>query len=273
MTKKKNILKLVFLWMFFVIFPTFLEAQNFKSRSWKEISLEEANAIRESIVSQIPLAADKEFCLEVYGDSLQEVFSRFKKNEGGVWCAGAANILTKVYLSKGVRAFTLSYGFIKEGLLTHAVTVVKTKKGWFIQDPYFNLFYEGEFCEVLSDLSKRRIPQIWSAQSFRMVHFKSLEDYSSSKKFDSKCEEPKIIKVKDDHFCVELSLNFYKFELFHNQVDETKRLLIKKGLPADISFIMLYPYGVYDGERYLSVSGYGGVFSYFGISNSSCCFD
>lgn len=229
-----------------------------------KITLAKANAIRESLVPLIPLSHTKLHCIDINNDTLQQVFKRFARDEGGVWCAGAAHILTQVYNSKGIPAFTLSYGFFKEGLLTHAVTVVNTKEGWFIQDPYFNLYFLDPFPEVIFQLSRGYLPDFKVSVGFRKIHFNNTYEIINSNKY-TKNPNSTIVKIDDSHFYDELALDVHKFNRYYSDRSETMQLLSQRGMPEDSCFLMLYPYGISDHTGYHPVNNYQYIFDRYKI--------
>lgn len=224
-----------------------------------ELSLDQANQIRERIVPQISLAANNTHLLEVTTMSLEEAFDCFNKNKGGVWCGGAAHILTKTYLAQGFPAITLSYGFLQEGLLTHAVTVVKTKDGWFIQDPYFNLYFTDPFPKLISKLLKGEVPTFIATDAHRTVHFEEIQIDPLLLCYKSDKRESKIFKIDDNHFIGTFSLDLDLFVLNYYKIKKTFASLKCKNIPENICFLLLYPYYVFDGKQGFVIKDYSDV--------------
>ena len=175
------------------------------------------------------------------------------KKKGGVWCGGAAHILTQTYRSKGIPAITLSYGFLEEGLLTHTVTLVQTSNGWFIQDPYFNLYFIDPFPKVISQLLKGEAPQFILTEVPRIVHFEGFFNLQCYFKLE---QESEIFQIDDKHFIGKFFFDFDLFTLHCPKIKETKNSLQEKGFPKDITFLLLHPYYIFDGKQGFPIKSY-----------------
>jgi len=70
----------------------------------------------------------------------KQIFKEMALHKYGVLCGAAAWLLMKVYEEQGYSSWTYSCGSPPESYITHAVTIVKNKKKYFLLDPTTGLF-------------------------------------------------------------------------------------------------------------------------------------
>ena len=68
-------------------------------------------------------------------DSVDTLYRRFMADENGVFCAGTATTLMKLYEAFGLNSWTYNFGVVK-GSLTHVVTLVRADGKILVQDAY-----------------------------------------------------------------------------------------------------------------------------------------
>lgn len=210
----------------------------------------EVAEIRRKIFALTDLAGNQERLFEPYPRTLEELVEIYSRNEGGVWCAGAAYTLQQAYQEAGYESWVLSYGFIEEpGYLTHASTLVRVGDEIYLQDAYLNFDYPVPLDEVIASLVARQpiTPRMDTAERDVLIADNRLDDTWAVSDL-SKCSEPAAsdgVRVCRSEVDLELFIGQYMTHMSHNY-DMFESL----GLPRDVSYLLLFPYGIFDGVSY-----------------------
>jgi hypothetical protein len=236
---------------------------------WSRIKL-----IRRWSYQTADLAATKETLLPFYATmwrmDLSEILKAFDADQGGVWCGGAASVMEKALRAFGYdEPVILSYGFLDLKLLTHAVVLVPIHHGGetllTIQDPYFNLTYTtdaGEpvdYFDLLSALKNDREVQMVIESDTRMllkdVLFVLKPKHTKNKStlvrgFSAPRPASECAIIGDSMLRCVLAPNIDDFVAQHPLIRDTKIALEKRGCPADLLYLFLYPYGVFTDGQY-----------------------
>ena len=187
--------------------------------------------------------------------SLDENFRPMFEMKGGLFCTGIAFLLYQVYQALGFTAGVLDFGDPKT--VSHSMTLVRISDRVFLQDAYFNLEYQNECGEPLSIscIYKRLLLGNTACiaegeTKERHVHFGAFPTGSwtlSTTNLEAVHPMelgPKHIVCKCRTSIQAFSLKFYRFE-------EGMEFLRKKGLPPNMQYFLLVPYGIFEADRYI----------------------
>jgi hypothetical protein len=209
---------------------------------------EEVAAVRRDIYALADVAATDDLLVTDYPRSLAEVRADVEANKGGLWCWGAAYTLQLSLKEAGYETYTLSYGFPDEGLLTHAVTLVRIDGELYLQDPYLNLDYPIPFFQIVERLARGETPSARVDGGLRdvLVHDAGVgRSWAVPSGSDCKPSES-----RGGVMLCRAEANFTLFNERYMSTDggPTLDLLEKYGHPRDVSFLLLYPFQVFDGS-------------------------
>ena len=186
--------------------------------------------------------------------TLDDIIRLVRKDVGGYWCGGVAYTLYKAYKEAGFRAWVYHYGF--HSALTHATTLVEVRDKIYLQDAYFNLEFLNSqkeplaFFEVLSGLTGRRVAGAVSDEDWRDVHRsdqgKRQADWTAyHQSEDTRC------KLRDDQIgqTCQVRTSLEGFAILHPLMSKTREALEELGWPAEIDYLLLYPFALYSDEK------------------------
>jgi hypothetical protein len=225
----------------------------------KATELERISIIREWVYMNTDNAATEDMLIDrdvfaVWRLSAEENLSLHEQNVGGGWCTDINHILMQVYEAFGYRAWRYDYG-IKNGI-THSVTLVEVDNDVHMQDAYFNLEYCSEsgdplpFLQVLKSLKAGKDVNYKNGLNrYRDVHSRNYKIPADSWVSNTQGDP---VKMTDFHFVHKGNTTWDAFlsKYPRNRRAEkvrTMKLLKDHGFPADITYLVLFPLGIYDG--------------------------
>ena len=181
-------------------------------------------------------------------DSYGSLISTFRRGDCGVLSGGAALALWRAATDAGFRAWCYDFGFPES--LAHMVTVVELDGRLRVHDPFLNLGYRGDFYEILEGLRADRLPDIRRETRDRTIYV-----------MDPSCESQLTADWLTAHADRELDRvgSLRRFEVLWDRdallatlarPEVVYRDLETRGYPADLSYLMLHPIGVFDGRAH-----------------------
>ena len=177
--------------------------------------------------------------------SYDSLISTFRRGDCGVLSGGAALALWRAATDAGFRAWCYDFGFPES--LTHMVTVIELDGRLRVHDPFLNLGYREDFYEILEGLRADRLPDIRCETRDRKIYV-----------MDPSCESQLTADWLTAHADRELDRvgSLRRFEVLWDRdallatlarPEAVYRDLETRGYPADLSYLMLHPIGVFDG--------------------------
>jgi predicted nucleic acid-binding Zn-ribbon protein len=204
--------------------------------------------LRRKVYRELPVATWNRVA-EVDGhESYDSLISTCRRGDCGVLSGGAALALRRAATDAGFRAWCYDFGFPES--LTHMVTVVELDGRLRVHDPFLNLGYRADFYEILEGLRADRLPDIKCETRDRKIYV-----------MDPSCESQLTADWLTAHADRELDRvgSLRRFEVLwdHDALLATLarpqavyRDLETRGYPADLSYLMLHPIGVFDGSAH-----------------------
>jgi predicted nucleic acid-binding Zn-ribbon protein len=201
--------------------------------------------LRRKVYRELPIATWNRVA-EVDGrESYDSLISTFRRGDCGVLSGGAALALWRAATDAGFRAWCYDFGFPES--LTHMVTIVELDGRLRVHDPFLNLGYRGDFYEILEGLRADRLPDIRCETRDRKIYV-----------MDPSCESQLTADWLTAHADRELDRvgSLRRFEVLWDgaallttlaRPEAVYRDLETRGHPADLSYLMLHPIGVFDG--------------------------
>lgn len=175
-----------------------------------------------------------------------------ERDNGGVFCAGVAESLAFIAQdSFNIPSLVIHYGFWPNGL-THAVTLVHLEKEWWVLDSNLGITYLDPLNEVLLKLERGELPEARFSPVTRDVHFESPAQINHS--WLTNNQESEILGSRG--LVYKVTYSYESFKGSHDMVPDTLNELEKMGNPRDLGFLMLYPYGLFDGAGYHAVDSW-----------------
>lgn len=201
--------------------------------------------LRRKVYRELPIATWNRVA-EVDGrESHDSLISMFRRGDCGVLSGGAALALWRAATDAGFRAWCYDFGFPES--LTHMVTIVELDGRLRVHDPFLNLGYRADFYEILEGLRADRLPDIRCETRDRKIYV-----------MDPSCESQLTADWLTAHADRELDRvgSLRRFEVLWDSAallatlarpEAVYRDLETRGYPADLSYLMLHPIGVFDG--------------------------
>lgn len=262
MPKNKYLKLLLIIVIILIIFYVFN-----LNKSKNDYTTNDLLAITSNIYKKIPVSSTDFNLADVdYNLSSKEVIKSLNYLNKGVWCSGAADILSKAFNEMGLDSYVLSYG--KHNVFSHAVVLVKLKNHLWIFDPYLNYTYEKSFKGVVDDLLDGKKPRIRNGESsYRKVIYnvninKIDEIKKSSWTYDPndhtiRCST---IDAQNSMCMVKHSLNLFKSRFIDSNKDINNMYNIiddlSLNIPHDPSAYILFPYMISGKDGTIEVKDY-----------------
>ena len=204
--------------------------------------------LRRKVYREVPVATWNRAAEVDWRGSYDSLISTFRRGDHGVLSGGAALALWRAATDAGFRAWCYDFGFPES--LTHMVTVVELDGRLRIHDPFFNLGYRADFYEILEGLRADQLPDIRCETRDRKIYV-----------MDPSCESQLTVDWLTAHADRELDRvgSLRRFEVLWDRAallttlarpEAVYRDLETHGYPADLSFLMLHPVGVFDGRAH-----------------------
>lgn len=216
--------------------------------------VDEVSRMRERIYEKIDVSANRASnLLELpWNMDSSQILRKFERDEGGVFCAGAAQTLATFLHEKGYEAYILSYGFLET--FTHAVVLVRIGGKLYLQDPYLNYRYDEDYFEILANLTAGHLPlPVQSVGRHRDVHVSSL-NYSGWAVDLSFPAGEECKKIADDHYVCRAEHTLVGFVSRYRRpvYGEAVAVAAKFDLPADGRSLLMFPYGISGPDGYVN---------------------
>lgn len=188
-----------------------------------------------------------------------DLLRAFDRGDGGIWCSGAAFLLHRVYRAFGLESWVLSYGIRREAYPTHAVALVRTPKGIFVQDAYFNLHYEdddGAMIDVFAHLD--RIGQgkaasiaVDAAVRRTVLYPRGIDPAGVWPAEDGACEADFQVDPAHPNWLVGRSApDLSRYLRLHPKIKPTFMFFRRKGLLPNLQSLLCFPFALHDGKSY-----------------------
>jgi predicted nucleic acid-binding Zn-ribbon protein len=201
--------------------------------------------LRRKVYREVPIATWNRAAEVDWRGSYDSLISTFRRGDCGVLSGGAALALWRAATDAGFRAWCYDFGFPES--LTHMVTVVELDGRLRVHDPFLNLGYRADFYEILEGLRADRLPDIRCETRDRKIYV-----------MDPSCESQLTADWLTAHSDRELDRigSLRRFEVLWDRdallatlarPEAVYRELETRGYPADLSYLMLHPIGVFDG--------------------------
>jgi hypothetical protein len=218
----------------------------------------ELSRIREWIYAEIDVAASSDYLIDFHWQATaEEMLHAFRTDQGGVLCAGAAQLLHAVYRDLGHESYVLHYGIL--GGLTHAVVIVRVGGEFYVQDPYFNYAFSQPLSQIIEQLVIGKLPaMVEGAPQFRDVHRRPDGGIWPPGAWaidpehpDSQCR----LRPDGREVCRAVhspDMFVSRFPIFFANYFVTLDRAAEFGLPRDIRSLLMFPYGLFGPQGYIS---------------------
>jgi predicted nucleic acid-binding Zn-ribbon protein len=204
--------------------------------------------LRRKVYREVPIATWNRVAEVDWRDPYDSLISTFRRGDCGVLSGGAALALWRAATDAGFRAWCYDFGFSES--LTHMVTIVELDGRLRVHDPFLNLGYRADFYEILEGLRADRLPDIKCETRDRRIYV-----------MDPSCESQLTADWLTAHADRELDRvgSLRRFEVLWDSAallatlarpEAVYRDLETRGYPADLSYLMLHPIGVFDGRAH-----------------------
>ena len=201
--------------------------------------------LRRKVYREVPIATWNRVAEVDWRGSYDSLISTFRRGDCGVLSGGAALALWRAATDAGFRAWCYDFGFPES--LTHMVTVIELDGRLRVHDPFLNLGYRADFYEILEGLRADRLPDIRCETRDRKIYV-----------MDPSCKSQLTADWLTAHADRELDRvgSLRRFEVLWDRdallatlarPEAVYRDLETRGYPADLSYLMLHPIGVFDG--------------------------
>lgn len=254
-----------------IISQKYLNLTNRQMDDWQKVNILRQWAYENADVASNSCLLQNNPSFKFYSKSATELFEVFAQDKGGVWCAGKAFALMRLYQYYGFDSYVLSYG--KNGLITHAVTLVKInhqgKDILAVEDSYFNLAYANrdnsplDYFQLIKLLKNKREDKIKVIQDSKgKYHDFILCPNDNNKLIDSyslKGHEPiQCQLLPDGRRKCRYGVSLEEFSQNSKLTLPTNNFLAQNGYPPNLIYLFLFPFGANDGtgenQRMLSVA-------------------
>ncbi len=106
--------------------------------------IEAIETSREWIYRNIFHGSPHSLCkIDPFSESFDTLYAYMRETKQGYYCAGFASMMTNLLTQIGLEAKTLAIG--QEGMMTHAICLVKVKDKYYLHDPYYNVYYSNSY--------------------------------------------------------------------------------------------------------------------------------
>ena len=213
-----------------------------KIAGYRELpDIEKARALRQWVYENSDLAStvDSRIYDLIIDKPLSESFALFLANDGGVWCGGAAVLLSRVYEAAGFEAWNFGYG--DEQTLSHVTTLVEIEGKLYVQDAYFNFeFLENgapmPFEKVIQATAAGAPPPVASTLTAKDGHFLSAAEAKHwAGNYNPFCSEG------EGKTICRAPIRYDRFVEIYFLIDEAYEFLSRKGWPRDAAYLMMEP--------------------------------
>jgi predicted nucleic acid-binding Zn-ribbon protein len=204
--------------------------------------------LRRKVYREVPIATWNRAAEVDWRGSYGSLIATFRRGDCGVLSGGAALALWRAATDAGFRAWCYDFGFPES--LTHMVTVVELDGRFRVHDPLLNLEYRADFYEIIEGLRADRLPDIRRETRDRKIYV-----------VDLSCESQLTVDWLTAHSDRELDRvgSLRRFEVLWDsdamfatlaRPEAVYRDLETRGYPAELSYLMLHPIGVFDGRAH-----------------------
>jgi hypothetical protein len=204
--------------------------------------------LRRRVYRDLPVATWNRVAEFDYRRPYAELARLFARGDRGVLSGGAALALWRAATERGLRAWCYDCGFPES--LTHMVTVVEVDGALEVHDAFFNLRYPVAFHTLLDCLragvavaaeAQRRDRKLYLADP-------AFEPEAAMRWLEAHAERELAPKTGLRRF--ELLWDQAAFAATSAEIEAAWRDLEAHGHPRDLSYLMLHPLAVFDGEQH-----------------------
>ncbi|MGI0489072.1 hypothetical protein ACN4EK_26985 [Pantanalinema rosaneae CENA516] len=237
---------------------------NLKISDWDKVNLLRRWAYRTINVSSSSCLLENRLQSNFYKTTATELYNLFNQESNGVWCAGSAFFLVRLYNHYGYEAYVLSVGQQKDGsteLLTHSVTLVKIQHQgqslYSIQDAYANATFTTtsgspldwfNLLTVLNQKADQQIQVVQDDDGMRDVIFCSGENYPPPSFYGTPTDKVPCEKRANGNVHCQYRLTLEDLTDRHPLSAPTQQFLAKAGYKPNLLYMFLFPYGLNDGN-------------------------
>lgn len=200
-------------------------------------------ALREALFVRIIVANTADVLIELpWNGSLEDILRSFEAEEGGVWCAGAAFVLFKAFIERGLDACIYFYGF--PGGFTHATTLVRIRDDLYLHDAYLNFAYAEPFLDLLRRVAEGRTPAPVIGTSRRRPVLAQARDEMGWISEGTGISPWRPARPGVRLYSAEMSLPTLHEKYREPDLGEALDRVEAEGLPRDLASLLLYPFGL-----------------------------
>ncbi len=204
---------------------------------------EKVSELREEMFERIVIANKAAYLVDLpWEASIDDILEMFDAENGGVWCAGAAFVLYKACVDRGLDSYIYFYG--SPGGFTHVTTLVRIGDEIFLHDAYLNFAYADPFFDILQKvgdgcppdaiIGKARRRPVLAASVNTLGWFREGEGASPWR------ESRPGFRI----YSAEMSLPTLHEKYREPDLGEALDRVEAEGLPRDLSSLLLYPFGL-----------------------------
>jgi hypothetical protein len=204
--------------------------------------------LRRRVYRDIPVATWNRVAEIDFRRPYDELRRMFESGDRGVLSGGAALALWRAVTDRGLRAWCYDFGFPES--LTHMVTVVEVDGALEVHDAFFNLSYPVGFHTLLDCVrgGVAVVPEADLRDRRSYVADPAFEPEATMRWLETHTDRE--LTPKNGLRRFELLWDRAAFTATSADIDAAYRDLEAHGHPRDLSCLMLYPVGVFDGERH-----------------------
>jgi len=180
----------------------------------------------------------------------------FLNRTAGVWCGDAAVFMMNAARQMGWKAAVLSYGFLGDHSLTHAVTLIFSDIGWIVADSYLGNVHTKPLINEIDQLQSGNV--LDSVVDFGVTRDVLFTSIPTSKNpswlIGRKSTRPLPCEKSGNNFVCTVTHDETDLFKIHKQTQLTLDMLEARSLPRNMSYLKLFPYGIFDGVQYEEIS-------------------
>jgi len=228
---------------------------------WERVSTLRHWAAQRIDMSSATLFLHDNASFHFYFQNVSVILDAFERNWGGVWCAGTAWTLKRLYELFGYESYYLATGDPGNSsypALTHAETLayidVNSSRILSIQDAYFDVSYtdrEGrpldyfQMLHLLRDQKHEEIKIVPSSdEGVTRDMILRANETAKWKRFRWIEFPESYVPLDGDKRLYRITFSLDSFGKYHAGAQNFKELLVHDGYPRNLLYIHLYPYQV-----------------------------
>lgn len=236
------------------------ELQNPRLDDWAKVNLLRRWAYRHIDVASSTCVKKHGMAPDVADRGATVIFADFAADKAGVWCAGAADSLLRLYQAYGYTAYSIHFGDHQS--LTHTATLVQIqhqgKPMLVMQDAYLNTTYTNsqggplDYWDMLRFLQQRQDQKVQIVQQLgdpRDVYYCGKTEVPG-KYYDKTAKDLlPVTRLEPGRTKFTYGLTLTAFEQHHELMPKTKQFLVSRGYPPNVKYLWMFPYHASDGNN------------------------